>query len=75
MNKTHNNIPKGNAVYGSKAAKAIIDSLITDLANKDGIVRVKARQQLVAYKKRPVAHLIKTLSDETTGYAGRQPEL
>jgi len=62
MNKTQNNVPKGNAVSGSKAAKATIKSLIADLASKDGIVRVKARQQLVAYKKRSVAPLIRTLS-------------
>ena len=49
---------------GSKAAKATIKSLIADLASKDGVVRVKARQQLVAYKKRSVAPLIRTLSNE-----------
>ena len=64
MNKTQNNAPKDNAVSGSKAAKATIKSLIADLASKDGVVRVKARQQLVAYKKRSVAPLIRTLSNE-----------
>ncbi|MFC1969585.1 HEAT repeat domain-containing protein [Chloroflexota bacterium] len=48
----------------SKAAKATIKSLIANLASKDGVVRVMARQQLVAYKKRSVAPLIRTLSDE-----------
>ena len=64
MNKPQNNAPKDNVVSGSKAAKAAIKSLIADLASKDGVVRVKARQQLVAYKKRSVAPLIKTLSNE-----------
>ena len=49
---------------GSKAAKATIKSLIVDLESKDGVVRVKARQQLVAYKKQSVAPLIRTLSNE-----------
>ena len=48
----------------SKAAKPIIKSLIADLASKDGIVRVKARRQLVAYKKQSVAPLRRTLSDK-----------
>ena len=48
-----------------KAAKPSVKSLIADLASKDGIIRVKARRQLVAYKKRSVAPLIKTLSSET----------
>ena len=64
MNKTKNNAPKANAMSDSKAAKTTIKSLIADLANKDGVVRVKARQQLVAYKKRSVAPLIRTLSNE-----------
>ena len=48
----------------SKAAKATIKSLLADLASKDGVVRVMARQQLVAYKKQSVAPLIRTLSNE-----------
>ena len=64
MNKTQNNAPKDNAVSGSKAAKATIKSLIADLASKDGVVRVMARQQLVAYKKQSVAPLIRMLSNK-----------
>jgi hypothetical protein len=64
MNKTQNNTPKGKLVSDNKATKATIKSLIADLASKDGVVRVKARQQLVAYKKRSVAPLIRTLSSE-----------
>jgi len=64
MKKTQKNIPKDNVVFDSKAAKANIKLLIADLASKDGVVRVKARQQLVAYKKQSVAPLIRTLSNE-----------
>jgi HEAT repeat protein len=64
MNKPQNSAPGGNAVSDSKSAKATINSLIADLASKDGIIRVKARQQLVAYKKRSVAPLIRTLSNK-----------
>ena len=64
MEKTQNNTPKGNAVSDSKAAKVTIKSLIADLASKDGVVRVTARRQLVAYKKQSVAPLIRTLSNE-----------
>jgi HEAT repeat protein len=61
---TQNNAPKVNALSDSKAAKATIKSLIDELASEDGVVRVKARQQLVAYKKRSVAPLIRTLSNK-----------
>jgi HEAT repeat protein len=64
MNKTQNNAPNVNAISDTKAAKATIKSLIADLASKDGVVRVKARRQLVAYKKQSVAPLIRTLSNE-----------
>ena len=67
MIKTQNKTPKGNVVSDNKATKATIKSLIADLSSKDGIVRVKARQQLVAYKKRSVAPLIRTLSNENNG--------
>jgi hypothetical protein len=64
MNKKQSNAPKGNTVSDSKVAKATIKLLIADLANRDGVVRVKARQQLVAYKKQSVAPLIRTLSNK-----------
>jgi HEAT repeat protein len=64
MKKTQNNAPKVNALSDSKVTKDIIKSLITALASKDGVVRVKARRQLVAYKKRSVAPLIRTLSNK-----------
>jgi HEAT repeat protein len=51
-------------VSDSKTTEAIIKSLIADLASKDGVARVKARRQLVAYKAWSVAPLIKTLSNE-----------
>jgi HEAT repeat protein len=64
VKKTQNNAPKGNAMSDNKATKATIKSLIADLSSKDGIVRVKARQQLVAYKKQSVAPLIRMLSNK-----------
>ena len=64
MNKKQNNPSKTNLVTNSKASKATISSLIADLASKDGIVRVKARRQLVAYRARSVAPLIEALSNE-----------
>lgn len=64
MSKEKNNPTKTNLVTNSKASKATISSLIADFASKDGIVRVKARQQLVNYRGRSIAPLIKALSNE-----------
>lgn len=41
--------PKKNAASATRVSKVTINLLIADLASKDGIVRVKARQQLVVY--------------------------
>ena len=51
-------------VSDSKAAKATIKLLIADLASRDGVVRVKARRQLIAYRKQSIAPLIRTLSNK-----------
>jgi HEAT repeat protein len=64
VNKTYNDAPKGSAVTNGKAAKPTIKSLVAALASKDGVVRAKARRQLVAYRGRSVVPLIKTLSNE-----------
>ncbi len=64
VNRTRNSAPKDSAVSIGKAAKPSVKSLIGDLASKDGIIRVKARRQLVAYKARSVAPLTKSLSNE-----------
>jgi hypothetical protein len=64
MNKKQNTPTKANLVTKSKASKATISSLITDLASKDGIVRVRARKQLVSYWVQSVAPLIKALSNK-----------
>jgi HEAT repeat protein len=64
VKKTRNSAPKGSAVSMGKAVKPSVKSLIADLASQDGIIRIKARRQLVAYRKRSVAPLIKTLSSE-----------
>ena len=65
MKKTRNNTPDGNSVSGKNTTQANIKSLISDLTSKDGIVRVKARRQLVAYRARSVPYLIKAMSDES----------
>jgi HEAT repeat protein len=64
INRTRNSVPTGSTKSMGKAAKPSVKSLIADLASKDGITRVKARRQLVAYKARSVAPLITTLSSE-----------
>src|SRR4030042_4963477 len=64
MSKKQNNPSKTNLVTTSKSSKGTISSLIADLASEDGIVRVKARQQLVDYRGRSIAPLIKALSNE-----------
>jgi hypothetical protein len=56
--------PKADGASLGKAASSDIRSLISQLASDDGIVRVKARRQIVAYKRRAVAPLIETLSDQ-----------
>jgi HEAT repeat protein len=47
-----------------KSGNLSIKSLIAQLASADGIVRVKARGQLITCKARAVAPLIKILSDQ-----------
>jgi HEAT repeat protein len=47
-----------------KSNQVSIESLIGDLANKDELVRVKARRRLVSYKSRSVAPLIKLLTNK-----------
>ena len=64
VNKTRNSAPQGSAVSMGKAAKPTVKSLIAALESKDGILRVKARRRLVAYKARSVAPLTKILSNE-----------
>jgi HEAT repeat protein len=63
MRKLKNNNPDRHSVLAKKAIRGNIESLIFDLTNKDGIVRIKARRQLVAYKAQSVPYLIKSLSD------------
>lgn len=60
MNETF----ESEGIPESKTAERIIKSLIADLANKDGIVRVKARRKLVSYRSQAVAPLIKILADK-----------
>ncbi len=55
--------PRHDGASAPRVSQATINLLIADLASEDGIVRVKSRQQLVAFKKCSVAPLIKALSD------------
>ena len=64
MNRPRNSgIPEGKTSSTAEDAKPTVKALIADLASEDGVLRVKARRQLVAYKARAVAPLIGALSD------------
>jgi HEAT repeat protein len=63
MNKKQKDIGK-RAVVNNKFNQETLESLIEDLGNKDELVRVKARLQLVSYKSRSVASLINLLTDK-----------
>ena len=64
VNMTHTSTtPKESTASIGQATKPTVKSLIIMLASDDGIVRVKARRQLVAYKARAVSPLIEILSD------------
>jgi hypothetical protein len=59
VNKTHNSTTSKESITSiGRATKPTIKSLIIMLASDDGIVRVKARRQLVAYKARAVSPLM-----------------
>ncbi|MFC1910508.1 HEAT repeat domain-containing protein [Chloroflexota bacterium] len=64
MKKAQNSTPKGNTDPHIRDVKALIKLLIADLESKDGVGRVKARRQLVAFRKQSVAPLIRMLSNE-----------
>jgi HEAT repeat protein len=64
MSRKQDNPSKTNLVTNSKSSKVTISSLIADLGSEDGIVRVKARQQLVDYRGSSIAPLIKALSND-----------
>ena len=64
-NKTRGNLVREGATAIGEAARPTVTSLIAKLASDDGVVRVKARRQLVACKARAVAPLIKALSDDS----------
>ena len=64
MNNAGDSGSKARATAVGKAARPTLSSLIAKLASDDGVARVKARRQLVAYKARAVAALIEALSDD-----------
>jgi hypothetical protein len=58
---------KGTAkarVSAGDSATTAIGSLISQLASENGITRVKARRQIVGYKRRAVSALVEALSDK-----------
>lgn len=64
VNGTPDNAGQDSARARSEAGRPTVASLIATLATEDGIARVKARRQLVAYRARAVAPLVATLSDK-----------
>jgi HEAT repeat protein len=63
MTKKQDKISR-NKPPGMDSPESDIRLLIADLANKDGMVRVKARRRLVGYKAQAVAPLIQILTDK-----------
>ena len=63
MNESENDAHQENVIQGSRAAPATIGALIADLGRKDGLVRERARQSLVAIGGPAVASLIEALAD------------
>jgi HEAT repeat protein len=63
MNESKNSADQDNVVQGGHTDPATINLLISDLGTKDGSVRIKARQSLVAIGDPAVACLVEALSD------------
>jgi len=51
-----------NVAWGSHADSATVSALLTDLSSKDGLVRVRARNALVAIGEQAVGPLVKALA-------------
>ena len=51
-----------NVAWGSHADSATVSALLTDLGSKDGLVRVRARNSLVAIGEQAVGPLVKALA-------------
>jgi HEAT repeat protein len=53
-----------NVAWGNHADSATVSALVTDLGSKDGLVRVRARNSLVAIGKQAVGPLVKALASK-----------
>jgi HEAT repeat protein len=53
-----------NVAWGSHADSATVSALVTDLGSKDGLVRVRARNSLVAIGEQAVGPLVKALASK-----------
>jgi HEAT repeat protein len=63
MTKKQDKVTKSKP-SGTDSPNSDIPSLVAELANKDGMARVKARCRLVGYKAQAVAPLIQILTDK-----------
>jgi len=61
---TENPVKKDNLAGSRKAREKDISSLIADLDSQDGLVRVRARKNLVGIGNQAVAPLVKALSSK-----------
>jgi HEAT repeat protein len=64
MEAIDNNINPKDSTNNKQTEKEEIESLISDLANKDSITRIKARASLVSYGHRAVGPLLEALSSK-----------
>ena len=62
MNESKNSAEQNNVVQGGHTDPATIDSLIANLASKNGMVRVRARRSLVANGEPAVRPLVEALA-------------
>ena len=63
MNESENAGHRDNVAEGSHADPATISSLIADLASHDELIRVRARQSLVAIGRPALTSLLEALAD------------
>ena len=71
MNESKNSAEQNDVVQGGHTDPATIDSLIANLASKDGMVRVRARRSLVAIGEPAVRPLVEALASRKQWCAGR----
>jgi HEAT repeat protein len=64
MEIMNNNIDSKDIAKSRQTEKTEVESLISKLANKDSVTRIKARASLVAYGHRAIESLLKALSSK-----------